>query len=234
MEKLVRGIHHFQTVAFNEQRELFEHLSQGQQPDTLLITCSDSRIAPNLVLQTQPGDVFVLRNAGNIVPPYGAARGGEGATIEYAIKGLDVRHIVVMGHSKCGAMKGLLHLESLTEMPLVVDWLTHAAATLEIVNQCYQDLSEEDRLNTAIRENVLVQLDNLRTYPVVAAKLAKGELTLHGWLYEIESGKVLAFDHAASRFVPITGAKDPEAVTSRQTITRREPMVLAASSEHAV
>lgn len=220
MEKLVRGIHYFQTVGFNEQRELFEHLSQGQQPDTLLITCSDSRIAPNLVLQTQPGDLFVLRNAGNIVPPYGATRGGEGATIEYALKGLDVRHIVIMGHSKCGAMKGLLDPESLTEMPLVVDWLKHAAATAEIVNECYSDLNGEDRLKAAIKENVLVQLDNLRTYPCVAAKLAKGEVTLHGWIYEIESGKVLAFDHTTSRFAPITGLKDPEAMTSRNTVTR--------------
>lgn len=229
MEKLVRGVHHFQTTQFNEQRELFEHLSQGQQPDTLLITCSDSRIAPNLVLQTQPGDVFVLRNAGNLVPPYGAARGGEGATIEYALKGLEVRHIIVMGHSKCGAMKGLLNPDSLAEMPLVTDWLNHAAATLQIVKECYGDLAGEDRLNAAIKENVLVQLDNLRTYPVVAVKLAKGELTLHGWLYEIESGRVLAFDHASSHFASITPQQVPVAVTSRQTATR--PQVSRAAND---
>ena len=95
MEKIVRGIHHFQSTTFAENRELFESLSQGQQPDTLLITCSDSRIAPDLLMQTKPGDMFVLRNAGNLIPPYGAANGGEGATIEYAVAALGVSHAIV-------------------------------------------------------------------------------------------------------------------------------------------
>ena len=116
MEKIVRGIHHFQTTAFSAHRELFEILSQGQQPDTLLIACSDSRIAPDLLMQTQPGDLFVLRNAGNLIPPYGAANGGEGATIEYAVSALGVKHALVMGHSNCGAMKGLLDPESLVDI----------------------------------------------------------------------------------------------------------------------
>jgi carbonic anhydrase len=122
MEKLVRGIRQFQTTEFNAHRELFKSLSQGQRPETLLITCSDSRIAPELLMQAQPGDLFVLRNAGNLIPLYGAANGGGGATVEYAVAALGVKHALVMGHSNCGAMKGLLDPESLAGMPLVSEW----------------------------------------------------------------------------------------------------------------
>lgn len=215
MEKIVRGIHHFQTSQFEAHSELFKNLSAGQSPDTLMITCSDSRIALSLILQIQPGELFVLRNAGNIIPPFGAGRGGEGATIEFAIKALGVSHVVVMGHSHCGAMKGLLHPEDLSEMPLIRDWLEHASATREVLKECYSDLDGQDLLNASIKENVLVQLDNMRTYPVVAAKLAKGELTLHGWIYEIESGSILAFDPDMARFAPLTPQKFPAAIASR-------------------
>lgn len=204
MEKLVRGIYQFQTAAFSAHRELFETLSQGQRPETLLITCSDSRIAPELLMQAQPGDLFVLRNAGNLIPPYGAAQGGEGATVEYAITALGVKHALVMGHSNCGAMKGLLDPESLADMPLVSEWLKHADATRYVVDECYRDLEGVDLLNAAIKENVLVQLDNLRSYPKVAALMAKAELTLHGWIYEIDNGQILAYDPQVSHFVPIT------------------------------
>ncbi len=221
MEKLVRGIHQFQTTEFSAHRELFESLSQGQRPETLLITCSDSRIAPELLMQTQPGDLFVLRNAGNLIPPYGAANGGEGATIEYAIAGLGVKHALVMGHSNCGAMKGLLDPESLADMPLVSDWLKHADATRHVVDECYPELNGVDLLNAAIKENVLVQLDNLRTYPKVAALLAKGELTLHGWIYEIESGQILAYDPQVSHFVPIMSSVSLPTMTARPMATAR-------------
>jgi len=221
MEKLVRGIHHFQTTTFSAHRELFESLSQGQQPETLLITCSDSRIAPDLLMQTQPGDLFVLRNAGALIPPYGAANGGEGATIEYALAALGVKHALVMGHSNCGAMKGLLDPESLTDMPLVGEWLKHADATRHVVGECYPDLTGVDLLNAAIKENVLVQLDNLRTYPKVAALMAKGSLTLHGWIYEIESGQILAYDPQVSHFVPITSGAALPTLTARPMAASR-------------
>jgi carbonic anhydrase len=221
MEKLVRGIHHFQSTTFEANRELFESLSHGQQPETLLITCSDSRIAPNMVMQTQPGDLFVLRNAGNLIPPYGAANGGEGATIEYAVAALGVSHAIVMGHSNCGAMKGLLDPEALAEMPLVSEWLKHAGATRQVVDECYPDLEGIDLLNAAIKENVLVQLDNLRTYPKVAALMAKGALTLHGWIYEIESGQILAYDQHVSHFVPITSGSVLPTLSSRLMATAR-------------
>ena len=205
MQKLLQGIHHFQDNVFSSQRELFERLAEGQHPDALFITCSDSRINPNLITQTEPGELFIIRNAGNIVPPYGAANGGEGATIEFAVVGLGIQHIIVCGHSHCGAMKGLLHPESLTGLPMMAAWLGHAEATRRIARQKYEDRPAEALLNVAIQENVLVQLENLRTHPAVAAALAGGKLKLHAWVYKIETGQVFAYDPERGQFAPLTG-----------------------------
>jgi carbonic anhydrase len=204
MEKLVQGIHQFQTSYFCSQQELFERLASGQKPMALFITCSDSRISPLLLTQAKPGDLFSLRNAGNIVPPYGASRGGEEATIEYAIRALGVKHIIVCGHSHCGAMKALLHPEEAVDMPAVVRWLSHAEATRRIVKENYIHLDEVSKLKATIEENVLVQLENIRTHPSVAAKLSKGELNLHGWVYKIETGQVFSYDPAQGQFESIT------------------------------
>ncbi|MDX2041999.1 MAG: carbonic anhydrase [Acidobacteriota bacterium] len=230
MEKLVRGIHEFQTTHFNEHQDFFAQLSKGQQPETLLITCSDSRIVPDLLTQTQPGELFVIRNAGNIVPPYGAANGGEGATIEFAVSALKVSHIVIMGHSHCGAMKGLLKPEDLTSLPLVANWLKHAEATRRVVIDNYQDFKGEELLNATIKENVLMQLDNIRTYPAVAAGLVKGNLTLHAWVYHIESGQILAYDPELSRFAPITGEGVTPAVTRKMSASPKPQMTLRAAA----
>jgi carbonic anhydrase len=232
MEKLVRGIHQFQSTHFRENQELFEQLSQGQQPDTLFITCSDSRIAPNLLLQTQPGELFVLRNAGNIVPPYGASSGGEGATIEYAVAALNVKHVVVMGHSHCGAMKGLLKPADLGALPLVAAWLKHAEATRRIVEENYADCEGETLLNAAVKENVLVQIDNLRTYPAVAARLTRGALTMHAWVYHIESGQILAFDPEQSRFAPL-GDRLIAAATGRFSVVNSPDATQAEATRAA-
>jgi len=205
MQKLLQGIHHFQDNVFSSQRELFERLAEGQHPDALFITCSDSRISPNLITQTEPGELFIIRNAGNIVPPYGAANGGEGATIEFAVVGLGIQHIIVCGHSHCGAMKGLLHPEGLTGMPMMAAWLGHAEATRRIARQKYEDRPAEALLNVAVQENVLVQLENLRTHPAVAAALAGGKLKLHAWVYKIETGQVFAYDPERGQFAPLTG-----------------------------
>jgi carbonic anhydrase len=200
MEKIIRGIHHFQQNIFSSQQELFRRLAMGQQPDALFITCSDSRILPNLLTQTKPGELFILRNAGNIVPPFGAANGGEGATIEYAVTALGIRDIIVCGHSHCGAMHGLLNQEKLTQMPSVVNWLQHAEATRRIVEEKYPEQTGEDQVLNAVKENVLVQLENLRTHPSVAAGLALGKLTLHGWVYQIETGSVFAYEPEQRQF----------------------------------
>ena len=206
MQKLIQGIHHFQSNLFSPQRDLFERLAGGQNPDALFVTCSDSRINPNLITQTEPGELFILRNAGNIIPPYGAANGGEGATIEFAVAGLGVRDIIVCGHSHCGAMKGLLNPESLKGMPTVAAWLGHAEATRWIARQKYADLPDDALLNVTTQENVLVQMENLRTHPAVAAGLAGGKLRVHGWVYKIETGEVFAYDPERGQFVPVAQA----------------------------
>ncbi|MBE9127517.1 MULTISPECIES: carbonic anhydrase [unclassified Coleofasciculus] len=194
MRKILRGVHQFQTNYFSTHRELFERLSLGQHPRILFITCCDSRIDPNLLTQTEPGELFIIRNVGNIIPPFGATTGAEGAAIEYAIEALGIKHIIVCGHSHCGAVKGLLQIGNLSEeMPLVYDWLKYAEATRRIIKENYHNYEYEDLLNAAIEENVLTQIENLRTYPVVHSKLYKGQLDIHAWVYKIETGGVYVY-----------------------------------------
>ena len=207
MEKIIQGIHHFQAHVFSSQQELFARLAAGQKPLALFITCSDSRINPNLLTQTEPGELFILRNAGNLVPPYGAASGGEIATIEYAVVALGIRDIILCGHSHCGAMHGLLHQDQVQGMPSVAAWLEHAETTRRIVEEKHRGLSDPQLLVETVKENVLVQLENLQTHPAVAARLANGSLTLHGWVYEIETGQVYAYHPAQQQFLPIAEAK---------------------------
>ena len=214
MENLVRGIHQFQTTYFCSHQELFERLAKQQRPEALFISCSDSRVSPTMLTQSRPGDIFILRNAGNIVPPHGASNGGEAATIEYAVAALGVRDIILCGHSHCGAMKALLHPEMVAELPAVAAWLGHAEATRRIVKENYAELDDEARLLTAVRENVLVQLEHLRTHPVVASRLARKEVHLHGWVYEIETGQVWSYDPAGGQFVPLVEAAEAEAADS--------------------
>ena len=202
MKKLVKGLRDFKTNYFSTHTELFEQLAQGQKPRVLFISCSDSRVDPNLITQTEIGELFVIRNAGNIIPPYGAANGGEGAAVEYAIHALGIEQIVVCGHSHCGAMKGLLQLEKLEEeMPLVYDWLKHAEATRRLVKENYQTYQTEELLEIAIAENVLTQIENLRTYPVVHSRMYQGKLKIYGWIYHIETGEVLAYDPDSHSYV---------------------------------
>lgn len=204
MQKLVHGIHDFQQTIFSEKQQLFERLAQGQNPQALFITCSDSRIDPNLLTQTEPGDLFILRTAGNIVPPYGAPQAGEAGTIEYAAAVLKVPDVIVCGHSHCGAMAGLLHPQAISALPAVQSLLSHAESTRRIITENYQHIEAEDaRLAATIEENVLVQLEHLRTHPAIAAGLARNALTLHGWVYKFESGEVFAYDPAEGQFLPL-------------------------------
>ena len=204
MQKLLDGLHHFQRSIFSSQQELFERLAHGQSPETLFITCSDSRINPNLITQTEPGELFILRNAGNIVPPHGASHGGEAATIEFAVAALGVRDIILCGHSHCGAMKGLLDDTLVAGTPAVRQWLTHAESTRRVMRENYASLEGAALISACVQENVLAQLENLRTHPSVAARLARGQITLHGWVYKIETGEVFAFDPALGQFVRLS------------------------------
>jgi carbonic anhydrase len=211
MTDLLHGVRRFHRHVFPTHRKRFETLASGQRPSTLFITCSDSRIVPELLTQTEPGELFVLRNAGNLVPPHGDLRGGEAATIEYAVKVLQVTHIVVCGHSHCGAITALLRPETLDGLPLVGEWLKHAERTRQEILNCDSRDPHDDLLTTAIKCNVLVQLDHLRTHSVVAEAEASGQLTLHGWYYRFECGEVLAYDSAASAFASVVIPAEKEA-----------------------
>jgi carbonic anhydrase len=208
MQQLIQGLHQFQASLFSSQQELFERLAHGQQPEALFITCSDSRLNPNLLTQTEPGELFILRNAGNIIPP-APAPGGEAATIEYAVAALGVKDIIVCGHSHCGAMDGLLHPETLARLPFMTTWLSHAEKTRRIVRENYRHLTGQALLTATVEENVLVQLESLRTHPAVAAALGAGELSLHGWVYKFETGEVFAYDPARGQFVSLAAQLEP-------------------------
>ncbi|MET0284035.1 MAG: carbonic anhydrase [Polyangiales bacterium] len=209
MQRLVRGLSHFQNHVFSEQREFFQKLATGQAPETLFITCSDSRINPNLITNTEPGELFIIRNAGNIIPPHSSAPGGEAATIEYAVDALKVSDIVVCGHSQCGAMKAVVDPSAVDSMPLVKAWLDNAEATKRIARTRYGHLSGQELLEVVVAENVLVQIEHLQTQPAVAAALARGAVRLHAWVYQIESGLVFAFDPSTGSFSPIEGKMVP-------------------------
>lgn len=220
MQKLIQGIHQFREENFRPLQGLFEQLSKGQSPETLFITCSDSRIDPNLLTRSKPGDLFILRNAGNIVPPHGAANGGEGATIEFAVAALGVKDVIICGHSHCGAMKGLLQPEMVASLPTMSSWLSLAETTRRIVRENYKHLDGDRLLTATVEENVLVQLENLRTLPAVASRLVRGDLHLHGWVYKIETGDVFAYDSGNGQFVPVAQYEyhPSEAAARRRTV----------------
>lgn len=199
MDHVISGVAKFQKEVFPKNKEVFQKLANGQNPEVLFITCADSRIDPNMVTQTGPGDLFICRNAGNIVPPHTTHTGGMTASIEFAVAALGVSHIIVCGHSDCGAMKGALDPDKLDALPHVQEWLGHCRCATEVVKEQVGELTLE-HLEEVTKENVLAQLQHLRTHPAVAAKVATGKVKLHGWLYDIESGSVLCYDENAGKF----------------------------------
>jgi carbonic anhydrase len=202
MDKLMSGIAKFKSSSYEERKELFAELANGQSPEVLFITCADSRIDPNLITQTDPGDLFVIRNAGNIVPPYGKVAGGETASIEFSVVALGVKHIVVCGHTDCGAMKGALNTAALGDLPQVQQWLDHSRAAVEVVRAKHGQATLED-LGSVTEENILLQLQHLRTHPSVVSKLSSGEVDLHGWVYDIKHGTISAYDEEQGKFIPV-------------------------------
>lgn len=204
MPHFAAGVVKFQNNVFPNKQELFEKLSKGQSPEALFITCSDSRVEPAMITQTEPGELFLCRNAGNIVPPHTNHTGGMTASIEYAVAVLKVPHVVVCGHSGCGAMAGAMSPDSVATLPHVKEWLGYSRAAVEIVNHIGADATPDERMNMLIEQNVILQLQHLRTHPAVAARIACGDLRLHGWVYDIGSGGVRAYDEADNRFEPVS------------------------------
>lgn len=200
MKKILAGVRRFRENVFPERRELFQRLSQGQAPSALFITCADSRIDPNLITQTEPGELFICRNAGNIIPPHTGQTGGMTASIEYAVAALGVKHLIVCGHTHCGAMSAAMNPSSLERFPHVKNWLTHSQAAVRILEEQGGEASDADRLQALIEQNVLMQMTHVKTHPYVAAALANNRLKLHGWVYSIEDGDVLIYDESDHTF----------------------------------
>jgi carbonic anhydrase len=202
--KLIAGVRRFEREVYPQRKAAYwRSVCEGQRPHSLFITCADSRIDPELITQSGPGEIFVCRNIGNMVPAYGDALGGVSAIIEYAITGLQVSQVVVCGHSDCGAMIGLLHPEKVESMPTVQGWLRHGHAAMSVVHSRNTAHDEHSALEQLIEENVLLQLHHLRTHPSVAGALARDALALSGWVYDIGHGVVRIYDAEQARFSPV-------------------------------
>ena len=199
LDHIIGGVKRFREEIYPQQRELFEKLAFEQKPRAMFITCADSRIIPELITQSSPGDLFVTRNVGNVVPPYGQMLGGVSTAIEFAVVALGVQHIIICGHSDCGAMKAVLDPAPLQRMPTVKAWLRHAEVARHVVEEnC--GCANEHTLGILTEENVVAQLDHLRTHPSVAARLASGQLFIHGWVYNIGSSEIRAYDAQTGEF----------------------------------
>lgn len=203
MPHFAAGVIRFQNEVYPQKKELFEKLSKGQTPEALFITCSDSRVETAMITQTDPGELFICRNAGNIVPPHMAHTGGMTASIEFAVAALKVPHIVICGHTECGAMKGALQPDDLDGLPHVKEWLGYSQAAVDIVNETAPAADDDQRMRLLLKQNVILQLQHLRTHPSVATRLAKRDLQLHGWIYDIRTGDVSAYDEEENAFTPV-------------------------------
>ncbi len=206
MQRLLDGYRRFHSHIFPQKRRLYAKLHEGQNPEFMIITCSDSRVQPLEFTCMDAGDVFMDRSIGNIVPPPGRGEHEAEAVVEYAVVALGVKHIIICGHSQCGAMKALLDPGSTQGMPAVTAWLKNAESTLTAVEKKYGHLEGQALLDAATRENVLVQLENLNKIPCVSERLAAGKLSLHGWVFELEHGQLDAYDPGIDRFIAMPHA----------------------------
>lgn len=208
MQKLLDGIADFHERVRPGYRERFAHLALGQKPDCLFIACADSRVVPNLFASTDPGDLFVLRNVGNIVPPC-IDRGFDrsaGAAVEFATLALEVGDVVVCGHSSCGAMAAALTGERPANAAYLDGWLENTRPSLARVRTEGRLSSSLDAVDRLSQAHVLQQLDHLRTYPAVASRLAAGAIRLHAWWFDLANAEVLAYDALNGEFIPVVDA----------------------------
>ena len=203
MDFLEQGVLKFKRDGFRRNKTLFRKLAKSQSPRVLFITCADSRVVPALITQSRPGDLFVERNPGNIAPIYSRAAVGVSASIEYAVDVLNVEHVVVCGHSDCGAVNGILHPGKLAAVPAVRRWLTYGnRSRLMLPRGRAGALPEHRQLELLTQLNVIVQVEHLRTHPCVARRLRQRKLALHGWVYRIHDGEILQLDPRTGAFRP--------------------------------
>lgn len=205
LERLVEGHKRFLAEEFPRKKSKFHLLAESQSPEWLFITCSDSRVVPDLILGTGPGDLFISRNAGNVVPVNANDVDGVTATIEYAVEVLKVKHAILCGHSDCGALKAAIAPEALATLPRARRWLHHVESAFNHRQPLNPADGDGAELASLIRGNVVAQLANLKAQPAVAWALSHGRLGVHGWYYDILSGQIERYDERSRRFVPLMG-----------------------------
>jgi len=206
--KILDGVKKFQTRVYPAHHEMFEKLKNRQQPMAMLITCADSRVVPNLFTQTGPGDIFIERNPGNLVPQYGEFIGGVSAGVEYGMLVLKVPLVIVCGHTDCGVMKVLLHSEQAHVLPGVQEWMRHASEARHRIMRDHSDATQEEKLRLITEYNVLAQIENLKSHPSVHSRVIKGEVDIRGWVYDIGDGSIWAADPESGRFARIGSGSD--------------------------
>jgi carbonic anhydrase len=203
MERLIEGHKRFMAEVYPELKSTFQLLAHGQAPEWLLIACADSRVVPDMILGTAPGDLFITRSIGNIVPPASEPDNGTAATVEYAIEALGIRHVIVFGHSDCGSLKSAFTPDGLKKLPLSQHWLEYA----KVAHNHRQPLNPADgesaELAALLRGNVVAQMKNLSGYPTVAKAVSEGRLTVHGWYFDILTGQIERYDEKRKKFVTL-------------------------------
>src|SRR5271154_488615 len=223
VDKFLGGVSRFQKHVYPQHQDLFEKLAVGQRPQALFITCSDSRIDPCLLTQTKPGELFICRVIGNIVPRYPKKIGGVSATIEYAVGVLKVPDVIICGHSDCGVMKAALNPSVVKSLPNVKAWLRNVPAARRVAGKSKKSKAKSaapEALLSLTERNVVAQLENLHTHPAVAARLRKKDLRLHGWVYHIGQGVVTAYNRDKNQFSSV-GRSRPRRSPKNQSIRPR-------------
>lgn len=214
IENLIDGFQRFQHHYYEESPELFRDLTAGQHPSTLLIGCCDSRVDPAVLLNSDPGDIFTMRNIANIVPPMTDHIGPQGvlAAIQFAVEDLQVERVIVLGHSQCGGIRALMQgrprLEDRTDY--VRSWIDIAEPARERVMRQLPHASDEERHRACEQASILISLQNLERMPGVQKRLQDGSLSLHGWYFDLASGNLLAYSPRADAFLPVTDGAHPE------------------------
>jgi carbonic anhydrase len=206
MNPFIAGYRKFRQEVYPKQALKYRALAKSQRPHTLFVTCADSRVMPSVITQSEQGELFQCRVVGNLIPAHGNSAGGVTSAIEYATMVLEVDNIIVCGHSDCGAMRAFMHPEKLQELKAVRIWIEHAETAIALARELHDGLEGDDFVAALTKENVISQLQHLRTHPCVASRLRKGSLTLHGWYYDIGEGTVEEYDEESGAFLPLDRA----------------------------